>query len=228
MFDHCLPAGPFGCILADPPWRVKMWSEKGMGRSPDGKLPRHLQRQNNPERHYRTMSVEEIKEMPVQDIAADNCVLFLWTVDPLLPAALEVGEAWGFLYKTVGFYWAKTRREGSARHLLHDEPAHKLFPMGTGYWTRANPEMCLLFTRGAPKRLSTAVRKLLIAPRREHSRKPDEHYERIAQLVGGPYVELFARQARAGWTAWGAEMDRFAPLELGTACGEPARDETAA
>jgi N6-adenosine-specific RNA methylase IME4 len=81
--------------------------------------------------------------------------------------------------------------------------------MGTGYWTRANPEPCLLFTRGKPKRLSSAVRKLLIAPRREHSRKPDEQYDRIEELCAGPYLELFARQVQPGWTAFGNQTDRF-------------------
>jgi N6-adenosine-specific RNA methylase IME4 len=86
---------------------------------------------------------------------------------------------------------------------------HKQFPMGTGYWTRANPELCLLFTRGKPKRLSAAVRKLMIAPRREHSRKPDQQYQDIEQLVGGPYLELFARTEREGWTSWGNQTGKF-------------------
>ncbi len=157
------------------------------------------------------MSLEEIKSLPVADLAARDCVLFLWAVDPMMPQALEVGAAWGFQFKTVGFYWAKMRREGSTRHLLHDAPHHKMFPMGTGYWTRANPETCLLFTRGRPKRVSTGVRKLIVAPRREHSRKPDEAAERIQQLVGGPYVELFARAPRSGWSVWGNQTDRFEP-----------------
>ena len=155
------------------------------------------------------MTLQDIKAVPVADVAALDCALFLWAVDPMIPQALEVGKAWGFTYKTPAFYWIKTRRRGSTRHLLHDEPDHKLFPMGTGYWTRANPEICLLFTRGRPKRIGTAVRKLLIAPRREHSRKPDETYERIKSLVAGPYLELFARQSRRGWSAWGNEIGAF-------------------
>lgn len=134
-------------------------------------------------------------------------MLLMWAVDPMIPQALELGASWGFTYKTVGFYWIKLRRKGSTRHLLHHEAAHKLFPMGTGYYTRANPEQCLLFTRGKPKRLSTAVRKLIVAPRRAHSQKPDEQYGRIEQLVAGPYLELFARQERMGWTAWGDQTD---------------------
>ena len=81
--------------------------------------------------------------------------------------------------------------------------------MGTGYYTRANPELCLLFTRGNPKRISSAVRKLIIAPRREHSRKPDETRERIERLVAGPYCELFARASAPGWDSWGLEAGKF-------------------
>jgi N6-adenosine-specific RNA methylase IME4 len=200
----------FGCIVSDPPWQFATRSDKGRGRCPDGPpTSRAAQRQNKPERHYATMSLEDIMALPVADIAADNCLLLLWAVDPMLPQALEVGRRWGFTFKTVGFYWAKQRRITSTRHKLHEEPDHKMFPMGTGYWTRANPEMCLLFTRGAPKRLSCAVRKLIVSPRREHSRKPDCATERAEQLVAGPYLEMFARQARPGWSAWGNEVGKF-------------------
>ena len=196
----------YQAIVADPPWRFSTWSDKGRNRSPDFVLPRAKQRENNPERHYQTMSLDEIKALPVADLAAPNCALFLWAIDPMLPQALEVGKAWGFTYKTVGFYWAKLRREGSTRHLLHDEPAHKLFPMGTGYWSRPNPEQCLLFTRGKPKRQATDVRKLIIAPRREHSRKPDESAARVESLCEGPHLELFARRTRPGWASWGDQV----------------------
>lgn len=211
-----LPPGPFSCILADPPWQFSTRSAKGRDRCPDGmtatdakRYYRNGSRNNSPERHYVTMPLDEIKALPVLQAAAKDCLLLMWATDPMLPQALDVGAAWGFTYKTVGFYWAKLRREGSSRHLLHNEAAHKLFPMGTGYWTRANPEPCLLFTRGHPKRVSTSVRKLIISRRREHSRKPDEQYERIESLVTGPYLELFGRQTRPGWTSWGSETDRF-------------------
>jgi N6-adenosine-specific RNA methylase IME4 len=164
------------------------------------------------------MDLAEIASLDVLRLAAEHCVLFLWAVDPMLPEAIEIGRAWGFTYKTIAFYWAKLRREGSTRHLLHDEPDHKLFPMGTGYWTRSNPEPCLLFTRGHPKRKSAAVRKLLISERREHSRKPDEAYQRIEALVDGPYIELFARQRYPGWSQWGNQQDL---LEVGRPAPTP-------
>jgi N6-adenosine-specific RNA methylase IME4 len=78
--------------------------------------------------------------------------------------------------------------------------------MTQGYWTRANPEACWLATRGAPKRLHADVRQLIVAPIMEHSRKPDEAYERIERLVEGPYLELYARRPRPGWTSWGNEL----------------------
>lgn len=209
-----LPPGPFGCILADPPWRFATFSEKGRGRCPDGKRTNGRGNftdglNNAPERHYVTMTLEDIAALPVAASAARDCVLLMWAVDPMLPQALDVGRAWGFTYKTTGFVWAKERRLTSARGNGVDDLDLKRFPIGTGYWTRSNPEICLLFTCGKPKRLSAAVRKLLIAPRREHSRKPDEQYERIEALVGGPYLELFARTSQPGWTSWGNETDKF-------------------
>jgi N6-adenosine-specific RNA methylase IME4 len=161
------------------------------------------------ERHYATMTLDDIKALPVRHVAAQDSMLLLWAVDPMLPEALAVGAAWGFEFKTVGRYWVKERPETSTRGSALSDTNHKRFPMGTGYWTRANPEMCLLFTRGSPQRLSASVRKLLIAPRREHSRKPDEMYADIEKLVAGPYLELFARTTHPGWTAWGNDVSRF-------------------
>lgn len=199
----------YGAIIADPPWQMAMYSDKGRGRCPDGKMTRAESRTNNPERHYATMSLPAIKALPVNHLAARDCILFMWAVDPMLPQALEVGAAWGFQFKTVAFYWAKLRRETSNRAKDMAEPAHKLFPMGTGYWTRANPEMCLLFTRGQPKRLSAGVRKLIVEPRREHSRKPDRIHADVERLCSGPYAELFGRTQRPGWDVWGNQTDRF-------------------
>jgi len=126
---------------------------------------------------------------------ADDSVLFLWTTDPLLPQALEVMAAWGFAYKTVAFTWVKTSDSGGGT-----------YPMGLGYWTRANPEMCLLGTRGSPKRRDKAVPKLLFAYRGQHSEKPVEVNHRIRRLVDGPYIEIFARRRVEGWATRGNEL----------------------
>lgn len=209
-----LPRQHFGAILADPPWHFSTWSARGRDRCPDAPVTnKHgyniRGRNNSPLRHYATMTLQEVKSLPVSRLAARDCLLFLWCVDPLMPAALQVGESWGFTFKTIGFYWAKTRRVTSTRGERFDDPVRRAFPMGTGYWTRANPEMCLLFSRGKPKRCHADVAKLIVSPRREHSRKPDEAAERIERLVSGPYLELFAREQRPGWTAWGNEVGKF-------------------
>ncbi len=173
-------ANHYQAILADPPWTFITHSAKGKGRSAEA--------------HYSCMSINDIAALPVANHAAKDCVLFLWTTDPMLKVAISVAEAWGFEYKTIGFVWAKCGSLGSNEGV---------WPIGTGFWTRANPEICLLATRGKPQRQSRAVRKLIVSPRREHSRKPDEAYERIEALCEGPYLELFARFPRDGWDSWG-------------------------
>ena len=174
----------YGAILADPTWDFRTWSPRGRGRSPD--------------RHYRSLSsIEQIKALPIADIAAPHSVLFLWATWPCLFSALEVIEAWGFVYKTVAFVYVKETKLGNGLH------------WGTGYWTRANSEPCLLATRGKPKRLHADVHQIIMEPRREHSRKPDCTRERIERLVDGPFIELFARSRRRGWDCIGDELGRF-------------------
>jgi|SRR5215475_5573058 len=172
----------YGAILADPPWAFATWSNKGKGRSAD--------------RHYATLSDAQLARLPVHTIAAANSVLFLWATWPLMPVALHICNAWGFDYKTCAFSWLKVTSEGNP-------------VIGNGYWTRANTEFCLLATRGKPKRLNADVRQTIIAPRREHSRKPDCVYGRIERLVDGPYIELFARKRQPGWDSWGKEVNKF-------------------
>jgi N6-adenosine-specific RNA methylase IME4 len=184
----------YRAILADPAWKFAVRSNKGMGRSPDN--------------HYSTMTLDDIKALPVADLADKHAVLFLCVIDTHLPMALEVITAWGFSYKTVGFYWAKTNRD--------DSPF-----TGMGYWTRANPEQVFmgvghdvpsqwfLAAQGSPRRDQKDVKRLIMSRRREHSRKPDELHESIERLVPGPYVELFARESRPGWHSWGNEKRKF-------------------
>ena len=115
----------------------------------------------------------------------------------MLPRAFELIEAWGFQYKTVAFTWVKLNR--AAKHEAD-------YFTGLGYWTRANPEQCLLATRGKPSRLAKDVKRLVVERRREHSRKPDAVRERIERRVRGPYLELFARETNPGWDCWGDQM----------------------
>lgn len=184
-----LPRNHFGAILADPPWSFEVWSkDTGSGRSPSA--------------HYVTQSTGDICALPVAELAAPDCALFMWACWPTMRDAFRVLDAWGFTYKTCAFTWLKA----DPYRLFADDATPFA---GMGYWTRANSEVCLLATRGKPKRLNADVRQGIIAPRREHSRKPDCVHERIERLVAGPYVELFARQERPGWTAWGNETTRF-------------------
>ena len=170
-------------IYADPPWTFKTFSDKGKGRSP--------------EQHYDVLDLPAISRLPINSISEDNSVLLMWVIDPLLDKAFDVIKAWGFKYKTVAFTWAKTNKT---------KPG---FFTGLGYWTRGNPEMCLLATKGKPKRLSKSVPQLVIEQRREHSRKPDIKYQHIENLLEGPYIELFARQQRKGWDSWGNEVNKW-------------------
>lgn len=176
-------AGEYRTIYADPPWAFGTWSDRGKARSAEA--------------HYDTLGIDGIGALPVADWAAKDAVLLMWITDPLLPRGLEVIRAWGFTYKTVGFHWTKQNRSGEG------------FFTGMGFWTRANPELCLLATRGKPKRRSAGVQRLVVAPRREHSRKPDEVRDRIEQLCDGPYLEMFGRDSRKGWDIWGNQAGLF-------------------
>ena len=142
--------------------------------------------------HYPVMPIEEICALPVGDIATSDAYLFLWATWPTLPDALRVIEAWGFQYKTCAFNWIKT-------NAVDGKPF-----FGIGYYTKSNSEVCLLATRGEPWTMSDSVSEVVMAPRQEHSRKPAEVRDLIVDLCGDvPRIELFARQAAPGWSAWG-------------------------
>jgi N6-adenosine-specific RNA methylase IME4 len=173
--------GHYTVILADPPWSFKTYSGKGKGRSAEA--------------HYDCMSIESVRALPVSNWVTEDCALFLWSINPMLPQALAVIEAWGFTYKTVAFTWAKRTTRDNGWHF------------GLGYWTRQNTESCLLATRGHPQRLSRSVRQLIVAPRGRHSAKPAEAHAWIEALCSGPYLELFARGQRPGWDSWGLESE---------------------
>jgi N6-adenosine-specific RNA methylase IME4 len=181
----------YGAILTDPPWSFKTYTSSG----------------TTPHRgvhdHYGVMSIDDMKAMPVADIALPDCALFMWVVDSHFDDALALGRAWGFAFKTCAFVWVKTTIGGDPH-------------ISMGYWSRKQTEQCWLFTHGKPRRLGKGVRQIIQAPRREHSRKPDEIYERVQSLVGGPYIEMFARQRYPGWSQWGnqeglMEVGRVAP-----------------
>ncbi len=166
----------YNIIYADPPW--KYW-ESG---------------NKNQELHYTTMTIDDICDLPIRDIADDNCVLFLWVTYPILKEAFRVIESWGFKYSTAAFVWVKKNK-------VQDTPF-----IGCGAWTRANSELCLLATKGSIMRLDASISQVVESPIEEHSKKPDVVRDLITRLVGElPRVELFCRHPADGWDVWGNE-----------------------
>ncbi len=171
----------YNIIYADPPWRYRAYSKKGLGRSAES--------------HYPTTSIDDICSLPVEKITEKDSILFMWVTFPTFKEALKVIEAWGFEYKTAGFVWVKQNKKTPT-----------LF-WGMGFWTRANSELCIIATKGHPKRISAGVHQVIMSKIEEHSKKPDETRNRIVELVGDlPRIELFARQQADGWDCWGNEV----------------------
>lgn len=169
-------------VYADPPWQYKVYSKKGESRSAES--------------YYPTMSIDDICKLPVKNITDDNSVLFMWMTFPTLKEGLRVISEWGFKYKTVAFVWIKQNKK-----------VPSLF-WGMGFWTRANAEICILATKGKPKRISAKVHQVILSPIEEHSKKPNEARNRIVELMGDlNKIELFARQKEEGWDVWGNEVD---------------------
>lgn len=171
----------YNVILADPPWSFKLWSPKGDGRA----------------LKYPTMTIDQLRALPVGDLVDRNAALFLWTCWPSVfrdvPSLLE---ALGVEYRTCAFTWVKANPKGAG------------FFRGLGYYTRANTENCLLAVRGKMPVAAHDVPQVLYSPVRRHSQKPDEQYQRIERLYpGAQYLELFARQRWPGWHAWGNEVE---------------------
>ena len=187
-----LPQKQYSIIYADPPWS---YGDKGFGKRPgDGTVKGSFAPEAG---RYTTMPLNEIKSLPVKQIALPDAALLLWATSPLLPEAFETIAAWGFKFKTVAFCWSKITNSGKEVANL-------------GQWTMGNVELCLLGTKGSPRRLDRTVRQLVIAERTDHSRKPEEVRRRIERIFGdGPRIELFSRISAPGWDAWGNE----APLQ---------------
>mgnify|MGYP001851316111 CR=1 FL=1 len=149
------------------------------------------------EKHYKVMEIKDIVEMKnvITRISDKDCILFLWVTFPCLLDGLKVIKEWGFTYKTCGFTWVKRNKKSDT------------WFFGLGHWTRANPEICLLGTKGKISRVSNKVSQVVDTHIEEHSKKPAIVRERIVELVGDlPRIELFARQEVDGWDAWGNEV----------------------
>ena len=180
------PGKRYNIIYADPPWKFRS---------------KELQKYNGKrftsmDKHYPTQHKDWIKDLPVEEIAHDNCALFLWTTDAHLKEAIETIEAWGFKYITIAFVWEKKTKTGKTVANL-------------GAWTMKNYEICLLGTHGRMlkhKKVNNIYQKVE-AERTKHSRKPEKVRQNIELLFGDlPRIELFARQRVDGWDAWGNEV----------------------
>jgi N6-adenosine-specific RNA methylase IME4 len=171
----------YNIIYADPPWSFKGYDLKKEARYVGNK--------------YDVMSIDEIKNLPIENISCENSILFMWVTYPKLNECFEVIKEWGFEYKTVAFTWVKKNKKSNTNFF------------GMGRWTRANAEICLLATKGKPKRISASVSQIIESPIEHHSKKPNCTRDKIIELVGDlPRIELFARQEYHGWDSWGNEL----------------------
>jgi N6-adenosine-specific RNA methylase IME4 len=177
----------FATVLADPPWQFQ---------NRTGKMAPEHKRLNR----YGTMSLDKIKALPISKVVKEVAHLYLWVPNALLPLGLEVMQAWGFQYKT-NIVWHKIRKDGG--------PDGR----GVGFYFRNVTEVVLFGVRGKHARTLAPGRRqvnILQSRKREHSRKPDELYPLIEACSPGPYLELFARGSRMGWTSWGNQADEYA------------------
>ena len=197
-----LPAhdGGWRCILADPPWNFK--ARTALQAS-------NFDSRRDVEKHYPTMGLDDIAALPVKRVASKDAHLFIWTTGPCLQQTFDVIEGWGFRYSTLAFTWVKLKRSFQADQLRIVPTCESDLHVGLGLTTRKNAEFCLLARRGNARREAKDVREIIMAPVREHSRKPDEVYARIERYCAGPRLELFSRQTRPGWRTWGNEATKF-------------------
>lgn len=185
----------FGAVVIDPPWHFEAWKDKGYC------LPSRVA-----DAYYSTMQDDDLFNLPIQSILADDAAVFMWATMPKLDVALDLGKAWGLTYKTVAFTWVKINE--AYKGVWFTQPmSPDVWKLGLGYWTRANAELVLLFTQGSPKRKAMDVSQVVVAPVTKHSQKPEAVQDRIERLVDGPYCELFARRVRSGWRCLGNEID---------------------
>lgn len=193
-----LRKGAYSVIYADPAWSFRGYVNDGVP-------------QTAMDQHYDTMHVQDMAKLPVWKLAAPDCALFMWSISSHTPQAFWLAEQWGFRFASKAFTWAKLNKNAlknfDAKPISPQHDANWF--MGMGHGTRRNTEDCWLFTRGQPKRIDQGVRELIVSPVREHSRKPDETYDRIERLFRGPYCELFARRQAPGWSSWGNETTKF-------------------
>lgn len=177
----------FKVVYADPPWTFSSWSKKGEVKSAQN--------------HYSCMTMEDICNMPINDITDENSILFMWATSPLLEEQIKTMQRWGYTYKTIGFTWVKLNPKSMTPFI------------GLGYYSRSNAEYCLIGTKGKPGRpKNKSISQIIMSPIREHSRKPDIVRKHIMDMFDGPYLELFAREEVENWDCFGNETQKFSSL----------------
>lgn len=188
----------YDIIYADPPWAYNDKNCSGAAAA-----------------QYETMSLTDIQALPINKLASDNAVLFMWATYPKMDEALQVIKAWGFKFKSIAFQWIKLNKSAdinSMRKAINesnsiDEVMKKCCFFGLGRWTRGNSEPCLIAVKGKPFRISPSVGQLVFEPLTRHSAKPTIVRDKITALIGDkPRIELFARQYADGWDCWGNEV----------------------
>jgi len=189
------PNKKYNIIYADPPWK---YSSKSAVNNTSGSEIKSLNE------HYNTMSLEELKTLPIKNITEKDAVCFMWSTDSHINEALEIYKSWGFEYKTIAFNWIKTTTKGN-------------FYKNVAPWTMKSSEICLLGVKGRMSKYkkSNNIESLVFAERTKHSKKPQEVRNRIELLFGNlPRIELFARQKVDGWDSWGNEVEEEKQMSL--------------
>lgn len=180
------PNKKYQCILADPPWKYKNENCGGSGLNIGKSGAKHK---------YSVMSIEDIKNLPISEIAMKDSCLFLWATTPLLPEAIEVMKAWKYQYKT-SIYW------------------RKIMSTGMGFWFRGQIEVCLFGIKGKIEAFHNSHLNFIQSRVSNHSEKPIELYEIINELNLNPKIELFARNQYQGWDIWGEEVNKIKDYQM--------------
>lgn len=201
------PAQRYGVASIDCPWHFET---RGAVKNPDA--------DRSPQRHYPTADLAHLKTIPMLDILEEDAWVFVWMTGPLLAKGVHniLARAWGLEISGRAFVWIKLWNGFDTELLSRTPLLEQDVAVGGGYTTRKNAEDVILMKRGAPKRMRKDIREVIISPRREHSRKPEEFYRRVEHFAVGPRIDMFAGADRPGWDRWGwghreGEGDRFQP-----------------
>lgn len=189
-----IPDQRFACCSIDPPWHFE-------SRAP----VKNPETSRLPQKHYPTMSLDAIKDIPMRDVLAPDAFVFLWLTGPLLVKGVHnvLFRAWGLQPVSLAFVWVKLRADFDTGALQRTPLLESDLHFGMGYSTRQNAEVVMLARRGSPARRRADVRQVIVSNRREHSRKPEEFFRRVEHFCDGPRIDMFAGAERPGWTSWG-------------------------